>query len=609
MATISTRSFPPRVCPGVEELEPRRLLSGYPPTAAEQLFLERLNDARANPVAYGNSIGVNLAGVLPSPPLAFQTTLIQAAHDHSQDMNVRNYFSHYTPEGQGPGERLTAYGFPWMSWGESIAAGYATPEQALAGLIADVNVPTLDHRRHLLAMDPLYQNQNQVGVGIIQGGTGYYTNYYTIDTASTADARPFLTGVVFNDTNGNGLYDTGEGLANVTISIAGVGSTTTFATGGYSLQVSPGTYTVTASGGPLAAPLIRTVTVGTTNYRLNFNVATFQSDAVPVQVVSDAAGRQEMFALGIDNQVWAQKFDVAGNSTSGYFLATPGMVKAFAATRDAYGNPLVFAIGLDSQVYREKFDGNGNPVGGYVLTQPGLVNSITLGHDASNRPELFVIGMDGQIWAQKFDFAGNSASGYFLTQPAHVLAVAVGSDVRGNPELFAIQTDCQVYGQKLTATGSSASGWFLTAAGAVKAIQVGHDASNRPELFAIGFDDQVFSQKFDSNGTPASPWTLTTGGQVKGITLGYDAFNDPEVFAIGLNDLVYTERFDPHGNSASGYAPVPGGYVRSATVGRDAYNNPELFVIGQDTQVWGMKFDGYGNPISGYFLTAPGYVK
>ena len=42
---------------GIEELETRRLLSGFQPTAAEQLMLEQLNDIRANPSAYGAAIG------------------------------------------------------------------------------------------------------------------------------------------------------------------------------------------------------------------------------------------------------------------------------------------------------------------------------------------------------------------------------------------------------------------------------------------------------------------------------------------------------------------------------------------------------------------------
>src|SRR5262249_49480568 len=185
----------------VQELEPRRLLAGFQPTNAEQLFLERLNDARANPAAYGAAIGLDLSYVAPTPPLAMDPLMVQAARQHSQDMSDRNYFSHYSPEGLNAGNRLTNVGFPWTYWGESLAAGYPTPETALAGLIIDAGVSDLGHRRHLLAIDDFYKSLTQVGVGIVQGGSGTYGNYYTIDTAVTADTRPFLTGVVYNDTN------------------------------------------------------------------------------------------------------------------------------------------------------------------------------------------------------------------------------------------------------------------------------------------------------------------------------------------------------------------------------------------------------------------------
>src|SRR5207245_616545 len=98
------------------------LLSGVQPTAAEQLFLEQLNDARANPAAYGASIGLDLSNVAASQPLAFNPQLIEGARLHSLDMSNRAYFDHYTPEGTGPGQRMTAEGYPWVSYGESIAA-------------------------------------------------------------------------------------------------------------------------------------------------------------------------------------------------------------------------------------------------------------------------------------------------------------------------------------------------------------------------------------------------------------------------------------------------------------------------------------------------------
>jgi uncharacterized protein YkwD len=264
-----------RPCLFVEHLEARLVLSAVQPSAAEQLMLEELNDARANPAAYGAAVGLDLANVAPSQPLAFNPALLQAAEQHSQDMDVRAYFAHVTPDGADPGMRLTQDGFFWNSWGESIAGGSAFPQpaNALSALIIDTGVMDLGHRRQLLAIDPMYQGQNQVGVGIMQNSAGPLVNYYTIDTASSPAAGPFLTGVVFNDLNGTGKYALGEGLGGVSIAVNGVPTVATWNAGGYSIALAPGSYAVTASGGGLPAPITSTVTVGAGNVRLNFAVA------------------------------------------------------------------------------------------------------------------------------------------------------------------------------------------------------------------------------------------------------------------------------------------------------------------------------------------------
>ncbi len=279
----------PRAPLYVEELESRRLLAA--PSVAEQVFLERLNDARANPTAYGNAIGLNLAGVAASQPLAFDPRLIDGARGHSQDMSVRNYFGHTGSDGSDPGRRMTAAGFPWTGWGESIAAGYPTPEEALKGLIIDAGIADLGHRRHLLAMDPVFQGQRAVGVGVVQNGIGSYHDYYTIDSASDADGRPYLTGVVYNDLNHNGVYDAGEGLGGVPVTVPGVGTVTTWDAGGYSLRVAPGTYTVTASGGPWGGPVSQTVAVGSANVRVNFNPGPVATSAFVTKLYQRVLGR------------------------------------------------------------------------------------------------------------------------------------------------------------------------------------------------------------------------------------------------------------------------------------------------------------------------------
>jgi uncharacterized protein YkwD len=601
----------------VEELEARLLLSWSQPSDLEQVFLERLNDARANPAAYGASIGVDLSGVAPSPPLALNPYLTGSAQLHSQDMNNRRFFDHTNPDGLTPPDRMRASGFNVSSWAESIAGGYATPDAALKGLIVDNGVPDLGHRRQLLAIDPADQGLNQAGVGIVFG-TGPYGSYYTIDSASGFDNRPFITGVVFRDSSGR--YNAGEGIGNIAITVIGVGSTTSLNTGGYSIQVNPGTYQVVASGPGLAGPVVQTVTVGAANVRVNFNLANppppylptgapVPGAVMPVVTTNDAAGRPVLFVQGLDNQVYMQHLDAGGAPVSGYVLAGAGQVKSFAVGHDGWGNPEVFAVGLDDAVYSLHFDGNDQPWGGYNQTRVNRIQSVTAGHDASGLPELFALGLDNQVYALKFDAAGNAVGDYFLTAAGVVKSFAVGNDAWGEPEVFAIGLNDMVYADKLTGAGYPGSGYFLIAPNLVKAIALGHDAYGDPEVFAIGLNDLVYIQRFDAGGNPQGGFASTCNVPVKSIQIGYDAFNRPELFATGFDDQVYAEVFNADGSALGACLLSRPGRIKSVTVGRDAAGRPELFVIGLDDQVYAQAFDAAGNSAGDYYLTAPGQVK
>ncbi len=290
----------------VEELEPRLVLSSVPPTGLEEELIERLNDIRANPAAYGQAIGLDLSGVAPSQPLAVDGFMTQAAEGHSQDMNVNNYFAHVSPtNGTDPFARVTNAGFNATAVSESIAAGFPTPEAALQALIVDNGEPDLGHRMQLLALDSLDASEHSVGAGIVLNGSGTFGSYYTIDTALATDTRAFLTGAAFKDTNGNGLYDAGEGLGGVTVTVAGVGSVQTFSSGGYSIPLSPGTYTVTFSGGGLATQTT-SVTVGAQNVRIDFTQNGLSMGSVPTgggggtggATLNNAAG--QIIAVGAD---------------------------------------------------------------------------------------------------------------------------------------------------------------------------------------------------------------------------------------------------------------------------------------------------------------------
>ena len=63
-------------------------------------------------------------GTTAMPPVAAVTwndKLAKAAYDHSLDMKSNDYFSHTGLNGSSPGQRITAAGYVWKTYGENIA--------------------------------------------------------------------------------------------------------------------------------------------------------------------------------------------------------------------------------------------------------------------------------------------------------------------------------------------------------------------------------------------------------------------------------------------------------------------------------------------------------
>ena len=238
-----------------ESLEDRLLLSV---TAEEQQFVYLLNLARHDPVAYQREAGlaVDLSGIAPRPPLAVNDRLMRSASVRSDEMAEHDYFGHQSPvTGDWPNKvaRDQGYALPsgWSddtNYIESIAAGdwYDQAAAPFNALIVDQGLPTAAHRRHLLGVDAFYAENREIGVGYATNPASTYSRYWTVHIARQESADVFLTGVVFADGNGNGRYDAGEGLPEVTVQAAGRVATTNEA-GGFSLAVPPnGSYRISA---------------------------------------------------------------------------------------------------------------------------------------------------------------------------------------------------------------------------------------------------------------------------------------------------------------------------------------------------------------------------
>ncbi|MCS6849767.1 MAG: FG-GAP-like repeat-containing protein [Gemmataceae bacterium] len=386
-------------------------MAGVQPTPLEQLYLERLNDIRANPAEYGRRVGLDLSRVAPAQPLAMDMRLVEAARKHAQDMNDRAYFGHNTPEGLDAGQRMLATSLPITYWSESIAAGFSTPEEALAALIVDHGVPDLGHRRHLLAMEPNFAVQRIVGIGLVRGGAGPYANYDVIDSAATTDNRAYLTGAVFRDRNNNGVYDLGEGLCGVTLTVAGVGSFAAFDSGGYSIPLRPGTYTVTATG-PGFKPIVQTVTIGSSNVRRSF-IVTDPEEASSAWYVTGADAGGGPHVKVFDARTGQVRF-----SFLAYDAGFLGGVRVAVGDVNGDGTPdIITAPGRGGGPHIRVFDGQSGaplpgPVGSFMAYDPafsggvfiaaGDINGdgfadIITGADAGGGPHVQVFsGRDGR---------------------------------------------------------------------------------------------------------------------------------------------------------------------------------------------------------------------
>ena len=257
------------------------------PTPAEQLVLEYINRARANPIAEGQRLGIDIHEGLqdpngpelvgPRPPLAMNRLLLGTAMGHSEDMYNQNYFSHTDPNGTTAFERMSNAGYNYVSAGENMAAGTEMTAAELEDfMMVDSGTQGRPHRVNLLDIfpfpPPAYE---EVGVGYYEGSASssnsYGNAFITEDFGTSANAGPFLLGVVYSDANGNNFYDIGEGIPGVSITPSnGDYYAISSSAGGYAFPIgTSGTITVTASGGGFG-PITKTITLTGFNIELDF---------------------------------------------------------------------------------------------------------------------------------------------------------------------------------------------------------------------------------------------------------------------------------------------------------------------------------------------------
>ena len=95
-------------------------------------------------------------------PLQWHADAAQVAYLHCVDMDVRDFFSHTNPDGDGPGDRINAAEIQHSGWGENIAWGYGSPQSVMNGWMSSDG-----HRANILRT-----SWTHIGIGVHAPGTG-----------------------------------------------------------------------------------------------------------------------------------------------------------------------------------------------------------------------------------------------------------------------------------------------------------------------------------------------------------------------------------------------------------------------------------------------------
>ncbi len=162
-APVATASLPQR--PAARATSARKARAALSPALRSVLRL--VNVARATPRSCG-------AVRYPATrPVRANLRLNRAATRFARLLGARDFFSHTSPDGTEPGDRIRAAGYRWQAYGENIAAGFTTPASVVQGWLDSPG-----HCENL--MNPAY---TEIGLGYAHQDGSSYGHYWVQDFA------------------------------------------------------------------------------------------------------------------------------------------------------------------------------------------------------------------------------------------------------------------------------------------------------------------------------------------------------------------------------------------------------------------------------------------
>jgi len=212
------------------------------------------------------------------PPLAWNSALYAAADELGADMIENGHFTGITAEGKTLGERVRGHGYEpeWtgearvrLSTCEAVSPAETLPRMFRSLLSRAFNSDPQKPTPSMLAEEAvdagirITAGHNPVLGGIcgddvhlLVANFGAGKTPESAESAETdAPAAGRLIGLVFADSDGNGIYDPGEELEDAAVTIdrgpdsVHLQETAVNRAGGYSILLAPGSYRVTVSVG------------------------------------------------------------------------------------------------------------------------------------------------------------------------------------------------------------------------------------------------------------------------------------------------------------------------------------------------------------------------
>lgn len=248
----------------------------------ELVLLELVNQARQNPLAAAQSLGVDtnsitdnlinnsseLADILEQgllSPFNMNEKLFAAAINHAYDMLENSYYASVSPDGRTVEDRIMDQGinepaFSGEVLGSLTSGGLIELEPSdIAEIFFEANFKAElkpDKEKRCVLNTNMKESGISFNVVSVDNGDGFYNTRYLLVADFAANAvenNPYLVGVVYEDSNKNGLYNSGEGLEGIQVSVQDTDKNTknkidffTNSAGGFAIALDSGTYQVTA---------------------------------------------------------------------------------------------------------------------------------------------------------------------------------------------------------------------------------------------------------------------------------------------------------------------------------------------------------------------------